>query len=97
MDCSLCKTDLWLSAVVSRAAPGEAACLEHSAALPGTPGQMTLLYRHTCEEVEALVAVAVELIEGTAEAVRFAKQRRELWKVPPLLTAPHPDFRDPIT
>lgn len=82
MDCCRCKTDLWLSAVISSAAPdGEAACPEHAAALPGTAQEKMLLYRHTCEELEALVATAVELIEGTAEAVRFAKQRRELWKV----------------
>ena len=37
VDCAVCKTDLWLSAVVSRAAPGEAACPEHAADLPGSP------------------------------------------------------------
>ena len=28
-----------------------------------------------------MVAIAVELIDGAAEAVQFAKQRRKLWKV----------------
>jgi hypothetical protein len=37
VDCAVCKTDLWLSAVVSSAAPGEAACPEHAAELPGAP------------------------------------------------------------
>ena len=37
--------------------------------------------RHTPEELEAMVAIAVELIDGAAEAVRFAEQRRQLWKV----------------
>ena len=180
VDCALCKTDLWLSMVVSRAAPGEAACPEHAAKLPGTaadkvslcthqPGEapstvasdvlgrlppcprqkpvrrtawarsscmpvrcratawsavygagaplldnltsaycqpkrvscrptahawhaapttnpccvvsQVLLVRHTPEELEAMVAIAVELIDGAAEAVEFARQRRELCKV----------------
>ena len=37
VDCTVCKTDLWLSAVVSRAVPAEAACPEHAASLPGSP------------------------------------------------------------
>ena len=84
MDCSACKTDLWLSAVVSRAAPGIAVCPEHAATLPGSPQDKTLLFRYTFEELEAMVATAVELIDGTAEAVDFAKQRRQLWKVGPV-------------
>ena len=40
-----------------------------------------LLVRHTPEELEAMVAIAVELIDGAAEAVEFAQQRRELCKV----------------
>jgi hypothetical protein len=40
-----------------------------------------LLVRHTPEELEAMVGIAVELIDGAAEAVQFAKQRRQLWKV----------------
>ncbi len=39
VDCTVCKTDLWLSAVVSRAAPPEAACPEHAASLPGAPAE----------------------------------------------------------
>lgn len=81
VDCSVCKTDLWLSAVVSRAAPGEAVCPAHAATLLGCPEEKALLFRYTFEELEAMVATAVELIEGTAEAVEFAKQRRHLWKV----------------
>lgn len=37
--------------------------------------------RHSPEELEAMVAIAVELIDCAAEAVEFAKQRRELCKV----------------
>ena len=39
VDCTVCKTDLWLSAVVSRAAAPEAACPEHAASLPGAPAE----------------------------------------------------------
>ena len=28
-----------------------------------------------------MVGIAVELIDGASEAVKFAKQRRQLWKV----------------
>ena len=81
VDCSVCKTDLWLSAVVSRAAPGGAVCPAHAATLLGCPEEKTLLFRYTFEELEAMVATAVDLIDGAAEAVEFAKQRRQLWKV----------------
>ncbi len=44
VDCEVCKTDLWLSAVVSPLAPGRAVCPEHAAHLPG---QRLMLYRFT--------------------------------------------------
>ena len=40
-----------------------------------------LLVRHTPEELEAMVSIAVELIDGASEAVDFAQQRRELCRV----------------
>ena len=43
VDCAVCKTDLWLSAVVSCGAPGEAACPEHAADLPGAPADKASL------------------------------------------------------
>ena len=47
VDCEVCKTDLWLSAVVTPLAPGRAACPEHAASLPGPPTLRRLLVRHT--------------------------------------------------
>ena len=44
-DCCMCKGDLFLSAAVSPAAPGRAACPEHAAALGAPPGSLVLLYR----------------------------------------------------
>ena len=45
VDCAVCKTDLWLSAVVSRTAPGEAACPEHAAELPGASADKVMWQR----------------------------------------------------
>ena len=58
-------------------------CLTSSNAVPDRRcgSLQVLLVRHTPEELEAMVAVAVELIDGAAEAVDFARQRRELCKV----------------
>lgn len=47
LDCELCKTDLWLSAVVSVSAPGRAVCPEHAYVLPGHPSSTVLLCRYT--------------------------------------------------
>lgn len=47
VDCEVCKTDLWLSAVCSAAAPGRAVCPEHAAHLPGPRPLRLLLCRHT--------------------------------------------------
>ena len=44
-DCCTCKGDLFLSAVVSPAAPGRAACPEHAAALDAPPDSRVLLFR----------------------------------------------------
>jgi len=80
VDCEVCKTDLWLSAVCTPAAPGRAVCPEHAAHLPGPRHQRVLLCRHTPDDLDVLVREAVEHVGGAKEAVKFAKQRHVLWK-----------------
>lgn len=79
-DCAECAADLWLAAVVSPAAPGIAVCPEHAAVLVekhGCPVEtLYVLCRHTPEELQQLVDIAVERIEGAAEAVAEAQVRR---------------------
>ncbi|KAL4433266.1 hypothetical protein ABPG77_003314 [Micractinium sp. CCAP 211/92] len=79
-DCSQCAGDLWLSAVVSPAAPGVAVCPEHAEALVRRhgcpPGSLVLLYRHSPQELDDMVALAAERIPGAAEAIAAARQRR---------------------
>ena len=141
-DCAQCNGDLWLSAVVSPAAPGVAVCPEHAdvsgclsacppavalppgcctevgqilwcvgmlgcpsacrclpACLPATSSygischalpvqalvrrhgcprdSLLLLFRHSPQELDALVAAAEQRVEGAAEAIAAAKQRRQ--------------------
>jgi hypothetical protein len=40
------------------------------------------------EELEAMIAVAVELVGGAREAIAFARKRHAMWKVQPTLTPP---------
>lgn len=44
-DCKECKCDLWMSAIVSKACPGDTCCPEHAAHLRCDPGDWILLYR----------------------------------------------------
>jgi hypothetical protein len=73
--CSKCSADLWLSAVISSAAPGQAVCPEHAAALPAPPDSCTLLFRHSIEELQRLLFEAAALFPGCADDVRAAQQR----------------------
>jgi hypothetical protein len=79
-DCAQCSCDLWLSAVVCAAAPGVAVCPEHADVLVrryGCPRDgLVLLYRHTPDELDGLVAAAAARVPGTGEAVAAARQRR---------------------
>lgn len=79
-DCAECAADLWLAAVVSCAAPGVAVCPEHAAILVEKHGcpveSLYVLCRHSPEELQQLVDIAVERIQGAAEAVAEAKTRR---------------------
>ncbi|KAL4448340.1 hypothetical protein ABPG75_005559 [Micractinium tetrahymenae] len=79
-DCAQCNGDLWLSAVVSTAAPGVAVCPEHAEALVRRHGclrdSLALLYRHSPQELDAMVALAVQRVPGAAGAVAAARQRR---------------------
>ena len=45
IDCLECKCDLWMSAIISRQCPGQAACPEHASKLPCRPEDWTLLHR----------------------------------------------------
>lgn len=80
VDCELCKTDLWLSAVVSVSAPGRAVCPEHASVLPGLPNNRVLLCRYTPRDLEVMVEDAVAHVGGAREAVSFAKKRHMLWE-----------------
>lgn len=73
--CSKCSADLWLSAVISSAAPAQAVCPEHAAALPAPPDSCTLLFRHSIEELQRLLFEAAALFPGCADDVRAAQQR----------------------
>jgi hypothetical protein len=73
--CSVCCADLWLSAVVSSAAPGQAVCPEHAALLPAPADSCTLLFRHSIEELQRLLFEAAALFPGCADDVRAAQQR----------------------
>lgn len=73
--CQHCKTDLWLSAIVSPSAPGRAVCPEHAAALGAVPSSCRLLFRHSIEELQRLVFEAVALFPGCDEFIRAAQQR----------------------
>lgn len=48
-DCEQCKCDLYLSAIVSSACPGKAACPEHASCLPCAPSSWILLYRYVLD------------------------------------------------
>lgn len=73
--CGVCCTDLWLSAVVSSEAPGQAVCPEHAAALSAAPDSCTLLFRHSVEELQRLLFEAAALFPGCADDIRAAQQR----------------------
>lgn len=73
--CQVCRTDLWLSAVTSSAAPGQAVCPEHVEALAAPAATCTLLFRHSIEELQRLVFEAVALFPGGADDIRSAQQR----------------------
>ena len=48
IDCLECKCDLWMSAVISKQCPGQAACPEHASRLPCRPEDWILLHRCAC-------------------------------------------------
>lgn len=73
--CSVCCADLWLSAVTSSAAPGQAVCPEHAALLPAPADSCTLLFRHSIEELQRLLFEAAALFPDCADDVRAAQQR----------------------
>ena len=73
--CGVCSADLWLSAVVSSAAPGQAVCPEHALALCADPSTCTLLFRHSIEELQRLLFEAAALFPGCADDIRAAQQR----------------------
>lgn len=79
-DCAQCSCDLWLSAVVSPAAPGVSMCPEHAEALVRRYGcprdSLVLLYRHSPQELDGMVEQAVGRISGAAEAMAAARLRR---------------------
>ena len=50
IDCLECKCDLWMSAIISRQSPGQAACPEHAAKLPCRPEDWILLHRCECSK-----------------------------------------------
>ena len=94
--CTQCSTDLWLSAVTSSAAPGQAVCPEHAAALSAAPDSCTLLFRHSIEELQRLLFEAAALFPGCADDVRAAQQRvrtrpsiRGLKSLGPVVELPH--------
>ncbi|KAK9803314.1 hypothetical protein WJX73_000542 [Symbiochloris irregularis] len=72
-DCEQCKCDLYLSAIISPACPGKAACPEHASCLPCPPSTWVLLYRYELAELEEAVAEAKRCIPGTAEAIVAAQ------------------------
>jgi hypothetical protein len=80
-DCAVCNGDLWMSAIVSAAAPGVAVCPEHAEHLLMEHGcaasDLVLLYRHTPEELDELIAAAAARVPGIIEAMAEAKGRRE--------------------
>lgn len=75
VDCDVCKCDLYLSAVV---APGSkrATCPEHADAHAADLAEAVLLERFALEELDALIADALALVPGAAEAIEDAKQRK---------------------
>jgi hypothetical protein len=73
--CSVCCADLWLSAVTSSAAPGQAVCPEHAALLPAPAGSCTLLFRYSIEELQRLLFEAAALFPGCSDDIRAAQQR----------------------
>ncbi|PSC70309.1 lysine-specific demethylase JMJ16 [Micractinium conductrix] len=79
-DCAQCSGDLWLSAVVSPAAPGVVVCPEHAEVLVRRHGcprsSLVLLYRHSPAELDSMVQLAVERVPAAAVAVASARQRR---------------------
>jgi hypothetical protein len=80
-DCQVCQGDLWLAAVVSSAAPGIAVCPEHAATLVNMHNcpldSLVLLCRYSPSDLQQLVDVAVERIQGAEEAVVAAQARRQ--------------------
>jgi len=81
VDCAVCSTDLWLTAVVSPSAPGVAVCPEHALYLcqekECVKDSLVLLYRHSIAELEKIVCTAVEKVPQAVAAVETAKQRKQ--------------------
>lgn len=75
LHCQQCCTDLWLSAVVSTSAPGQAVCPEHAAALGAAASTCCLLFRHSIEELQRLVFETVVLFPGCDEYIKSSQQR----------------------
>ncbi|KAF6260724.1 JmjC-domain-containing protein [Scenedesmus sp. NREL 46B-D3] len=73
--CEACRCDLWLSAVVSSAAPGRTVCAEHAAALAAPPASCSLLFRHSIEELQRLVFEVAALFPGVEQHIKAAQQR----------------------
>jgi hypothetical protein len=81
VDCAVCSTDLWLTAVVSPSAPGVAVCPEHAWYLcqekECAKESLVLLYRHSIAELEKIVGTAVDKVPQAVAAVETAKQRKQ--------------------
>ena len=73
-DCCTCKGDLFLSAVVSPAAPGRAACPEHAAALDAPPGSLVLLYRRALHVAATPTALLASLFLPSSLPSLFPQQ-----------------------
>ncbi|GMH38533.1 hypothetical protein BSKO_06417 [Bryopsis sp. KO-2023] len=91
VDCMFCKSDLYLSAVVSQESPGKAMCPEHASHIPGS---RVLLYRYTIAEMQSMTNRAVEVLPESrayieAAQTRFKAKRRPSVVLKGPFAAPH--------